>query len=310
MKIRKTPLAKAVTLALTGITLSAGAITSASAHVAYNTRFAHSTYTPTDSGDNKPDGWVWQGNILPNTDDFNPRNPNNFAAANPGFAGTSDSNGDGYGDAPLNYIGSSHLNWAAMLHSAGASQLLSQQHAFDTYGVYADIDTTGGGWKDAQAIPQGWRHNTDIGLFQSDVSQNIHLNISAINGPIANFGVTVFEGQDTNTAGYGHHGAWNTIGEVILPEGSPNPFDTTGLDTVVGWSANVDSTNAFTFEAQAGQVYSIYLGGSGGTGWNQQHDGYVLNITSSPVPVPAAAWLFGTALAGLGVSSRRKSKSA
>lgn len=290
-----TKLAKAVGLALSGIALSVAGTSVASAHVAYNTYNAHTSYTPTDAGGNGTDGWVW------------------------GFGGTSGGNSAnatgwvGSTGAPLGYVGAPHLNWAAMLHSAGGSLEVSQADAFADYGVYADIDTAGGAWRDATGT--GWKHNTDIGLFKSDVTQYVHLNISAINGPVANFGVTVFEGMATNVTGYSHHGAWNNqpAGSPVLPAlnkfpiGMANPFGTTGLSTVVGYDETVDSANAFTFLAQAGTIYSIYLGGNGGIGWNQQHDGYVLDITSSPVPVPGAVWLFGSALFGM-LGMRRKAK--
>jgi hypothetical protein len=297
MKKMNPTLAKAIGFALSGVALSLAGTSVASAHVAYNTYNAHTSYTPTDAGAEGTDGWVWgfQG-----TSGGNPANAT-------GWVGST--------GAPLGYVGAPHLNWAAMLHSAGGSLEVSQADAFADYGIYADIDTAGGAWRDVSGTPQGWKHNTDIGLFKSDVTQYVHLNISAINGPIANFGVTVFEGMATNLTGYSHHGAWNNrpAGSLAAPTlnrfpiGMANPFGTTGLSTVVGYDETVDSLNAFSFLAQAGTVYSIYLGGNGGLNWNQQHDGYVLNITSSPVPVPGAVWLFGSAMLGM-LGMRRKAK--
>jgi len=288
-------LTKVIKVLLTGTALSAACVSSASAHVMYNTYNHHTTYLATDAGDNGTDGWVWG---------FGGTSGGNSANTNPGWVGTSN------GDAPFGYVGAPILNWAATLHSPGGALEVSQQDAYDDYGVYADIDTAGGAWRDASGT--GWKHNTDIGLFKSEVTQYVHLNLSAINGPIANFGVTVFEGMATNLTGYSHHGPWNNaeagtpyLPPLKIPVGVTNPFGNTGLDTVVGYDDSVDSVNAFTFLAEAGVVYTIALGGSGGLHWNQQHDGYVLDITSSPVPVPGAVWLFGSALAGL-IGMRRK----
>ena len=70
------------------------------------------------------------------------------------------------------------------------------------YSINADIDTAGGAWKDKNKT--GWAHNTDIGLFKSDVTTDVTLKLSAVNGPIAHFGITVFTGMDTGTD-YTHH---------------------------------------------------------------------------------------------------------
>jgi hypothetical protein len=100
-----------------------------------------------------------------------------------------------------------------------------------------------------------------------------------------------------------------------------NPFGTTGVNYVAGLGVNtpgnasymsgITAIHGLTFTAQAGVVYSIYLGGYGGINWNQQHDGYVLNIaTPSTVPLPAAGWLMGSGLAGLLACRRRKKTAA
>jgi len=135
------------------------------------------------------------------------------------------------------------------------------------------------------------------------VTTDVTLKLSAINGPIANFGITLFTGMDTGT-NYAHHSqanGWNN--PSTRPFTTSNPF---GTDNVIfaSYLANVTSNNGLTFTAQAGQIYSIYLGGSGGVNWNQQHDGYVLNISS--VPVPAAVWFMGSGVLGLLTFGRRK----
>ena len=147
------------------------------------------------------------------------------------------------------------------------------------------------------------------------------------NPTFSQFGITVFTGLDTTTAAYSHHGAWNcpgcTTGTPSVPAPKPfdasNPFYGAGVGSGVvydgsigvsipgqAYSDNVDGINGFTFLAQAGQVYSVYLGGVGFSRWNAGVDNYQLTV--SAVPIPAAVWLFGSALAGLGVIGRRKGK--
>ena len=219
------------------------------------------------------------------------------------------------GALPYNYTGSSHLNWAVKLGSTGDSATISQADALTRYSTAAEIDTGGGAWNDngltstgtvSATGPTGWKHQTDIGIIQSDVAQFVTLNLSTINGTFSRFGVTVFDGIDTNTGNYSHHGAWNAPG-ATTPSlfTKSNPFGTTGL-TNIGYSDNVDGVNGYSFLAEAGKQYSVYLGGVGFSRWNAGVDGYALNITTSAVPVPGAVWLFGSALAGFVGLRRRK----
>lgn len=305
--MKSSQISKAISIALTGSALAFGGISTASAHTMYNMFGVN-----TAPGNGATDGWVYGFSTAPS------------GAATPGWVGTQGNvlgtvgTTNIFDGTPFGYTGGSALNWAGMLHGAGASIEISSADAAANYdGLAADIDTAGGAWLDVDPVnPQGWKHNTDIGILQTNVNQQVHLNISAVNGPIANFGVTIFEGMDTSTGTYGHHGPWNNptatdfLGNPIgLEFDAENPFGTTGL-THLKYDSTVDSTagGTITFDAIAGQIYTIYLGGSGGTNWNQQHDRYVLNVSTSPsaVPVPAAAWLLGSGLIGLFSYGRRK----
>jgi hypothetical protein len=143
----------------------------------------------------------------------------------------------------------------------------------------------------------------------------VTLKLSAVNGPIAQFGITVFTDMDSGTS-YSHHTPWNN--PPTLPFNKNNPFGTTGVQYVGGLGVNtldnasylfgVTATDGLTFTAQAGEIYSIYLGGYGGLGWNDQHDGYQLNISS--VPLPPAAWFMGSGVLGLLTFGHRKKMSA
>ena len=328
MQPDKKLLAKAITMALASSALFVGAISSASASTTMYNTFTTNAQTKTD-------GWVY-GFCSTCTNStraiaYNPSNPQAYTAegaAGGGFYGSDPVNPTAYTSIlPFGYGGTSHLNWATHLTSAGDSAEISQADSLSRYGYAAEIDTGGGAWRDdgsaANGIQQGWKHQTDVGLIKSDINQNVTLNLTNLsedpNIYSPRFGITVFEGKDQKTTAYVHHGAWNNIQAVpAAPGGTPpaqaahpydmnNPWGTVGL-TNKGYSDFVDNTadHAFTFTAEAGKVYSIYLGGVDFGDWNDKLAGYKLNITTSPVPVPAAIWLFGSAMAGMGVLGRKK----
>jgi hypothetical protein len=281
----KSKLAQAVGMAMAGAMLSAGSVSSANAHTMYNTYVG------------SPDGWNY-GNL-------NLQHP----TVTPGWVGTASST-----TLPFGYAGKSALNWAAEIHGAGNSLEISQADATARYTQAVDLDTNKGSWQDAGGLGyvQGWAHNTDIGLIRSHVTTEVKLNLTNItNTQWSNFGITVYEGMDTG-AGFSHHSSWNcptcdagSDPGGPVPYNANNPFGTTGL-TYLTHSDAVDSVNGLIFTAQADQVYTIYLGGKSGEGVFAPTVNYKLNIQA--VPIPAAVWLFGSALAGLGVFGRRRGK--
>jgi hypothetical protein len=272
IKMNKSVLAKAIGLTLTTAALSFGAVSTASAHVMYNTYNASAA-----PGVGGTDGWIY-GNT---------------------WVGTAG------GVSPFGYTGDVS-NWAAQLHAAGDSLIVSSADALTDYGVAADIDTAKGAWNDGlftqNASSQGWGHNTDVGLFKSSVTQTVNLTASNVDlNSWQNFGISVFSGM-TTANNYDHHGGWN-IGYTtanITPATLNNPLGTVGL-TFVGYTDN----STISFNAQAGQVYTILLGGYSGEGNFGPAGGYQLAISS--VPVPGAVWLFGSAIAGLvGIGKRKR----
>ncbi|MDX8126374.1 hypothetical protein QLH52_03715 [Methylomonas sp. OY6] len=299
----KTKLAKAVSMTVAGVALSAGAST-ASAHVMYN------TFTTTAAS--ATDGWnyTYDG---PDVD---------TVATGPesgGYQGTQVPwLGTAGGALPFGYTGRAHLNWAAAIHGPGTLEV-SAADALADYGVAAEIDTGAGAWKDngldANGVPTatgptGWKHQIDMGLIKSDISTVLRLNLTSLGTINGNFGVTVFKGMDTtNSVAYSHHGSWNNTGK---PENTSNPFYNTGVGSGMEYlthDATVDAVNYLEFFAEAGQVYTIALGGNGVGRWNANVSGYELSIAA--VPVPGAVWLFGSAMAGMiGFGGRRKAAAA
>jgi hypothetical protein len=82
----------------------------------------------------------------------------------------------------------------------------------------------------------------------------------------------------------------------------------TGL-TYLGHASSTlaGDTVSYLFTNLAAGNYSLWIGGNGPTVTPIGSQSYIANITASPVPVPvpAAIWLFGSAVAGF-VSSRRR----
>ncbi|MGY6278029.1 hypothetical protein [Methylomonas sp. MgM2] len=310
--MKKTKLARSISLIVAGGVLSFGGMPSALA--ISTTMYNLSTG---DGEDNSANNTDWTTNLGSGTDGWaNGASWGNRAVgsvANQKWAGTG-----GETATPFGYAGA-HLNWAVEF-TGGVSNVaeISTFDSFNRYGVYADVDTARGAWSDnAVTGAAGWLHDTDTGLFRSDVSGTVTLNIESVLQSGTNFGYTIFKGMDAVTKYY-HHASWNPNSNengIIAPDSSP--YEAGGLmpgtilpvSDIVAYSvggANPSNLNTITFDAEAGQIYTIFLGGYRNGSWQTSGDAYRLTVSQTPVPVPAAAWLFGGALATLVGRLRRK----
>lgn len=313
--MNKTKLARAVALVMAGGVLSLGTVSVASATT--TTMYNLSTGLGLDNSTNTTD---WTTTIAGGTDGY----ANGASIYNAPVGTVSNQKWAGTGGdtlTPFGYAGA-HMNWGLEFtgHTGNIAEI-STFDAFNRYGIYADVDTARGAWSDA-AYPTavGWLHDTDTGLFRSDVSGTVTLNIQGVLNSGSNYGFTIFKGMDAVTK-YGHHNAWNSGNNVgglsldSLPYKYANgllmPGANLGVNDIVAYSvggANPINLNTISFDAVAGQVYTIFLGGYRDGSWMATDDGYRLTI--SQVPVPAAVWLFGSGLAGLLGASRRRRTSA
>jgi len=315
--IKQTKLAKAIAYAVAGAALTAGSISSASATVTtmYNLTKGGGVDNSTNTTDPTTSGsWALWGGA---TDGWN-YNFNEMPAAK--WAGTTTGAANDISTSlPFGYTGV-HMNWGfeiANSNGGGGSGVISTYDAFNRYGVYADVDTARGAWSalNTGATFGGWRHDLDVGLFKSDTSGMVTLTATGI-VETGNYGFTIFHGMDAVTD-YNHHGQWNNNSWATA--GNPYTgaiFSGTGLATSaivarsygdngatpsVNESANL---NTIQFYAQAGEYYTIFLGGYRNGNWGDTYAGYSLSV--SQVPVPGALWLFGSAAAGLMGLQRRK----
>lgn len=306
--MKQTQLAKAITYAIAGAALTVCSMSSANAGVTtmYNLTTAGGVDISNNDSNDPTAGGSW-GYHLSNTDGwiygYNApvSNPN---ATDAKWAGTS-----ALHSTPFGYAGA-HLNWAVEITGGqGGSGEISTFDAFKNYNVYADIDTARGAWSDASENgAAGWRHDLDFGLFRSDTGGTVTLNAQGILQTGTNFGFTIFKGMSNNST-YNHHGSWNSTNNavVLTPYSLPGGGTTFSVSDIVAYSAggaNPKNLNTISFDAQAGQIYTIVLGGYKNGGWIDTTDGYQLSI--SQVPVPGAVWLFGSALLGLVGLQRRK----
>jgi hypothetical protein len=308
----KNILANAVSIALAGGALMAGGISTASASTTMYNLYNSNVNGFDSSGNALPcspctgsgngvggftDGWVWG---LPTAaNGYNGPTSSNPDPGFPNWAGTSSPT-----TTPFNaYTSAVSLNWGFRLFSATDSGQISNADAISRYNQSADIDTAKGAWFDNAASPVGWLHDLDIGLFKSDVTTQVKLDVSGVNYSGTNFGITVFHNMSNNTTGYVHHGSWNAS-----QNGTPTPpglgFTAADIVATTDTSGAPLNLNELVFNAQAGQFYTIVVGGWRDGAWFDTNDGYKLNVTA--VPLPAAVWLFGSAIAGLGLANRRK----
>ncbi len=118
----------------------------------------------------------------------------------------------------------------------------------------------------------------------------------------------IINGHD-GWVGYAQNGTTftNGDGDVVAHGGSANM--TSGV--VSGYSVDVSNNATLSLYGLASGYYLIGFGGACPDGQTTQcitpgatSSTYTLSV--SPVPIPAAAWFFGPALAGLGAVLRRK----
>jgi len=215
------------------------------------------------------------------------------------------------------YVGALPVNWIANVHNASNA---NTSYTVSTAGV-ADEEAEAGlalsgfviqshnnKWNPASS----WGAALGFGLIDMHDGGNLTIEVQADTGAGSIFtpGFTLFSGWDTGAGN--KHQAWNADpSNPVSPfHATKNPTNTmlgtTGL-TYEGHSATTTSagTTSLTFYNLAAGEYTLLIGGNatGSTsGTNQQ---YIANISTSPVPVPAAAWLMGSAILGL-AGMRRK----
>lgn len=276
--MNKTKLANAISIAIAGAVLTAGASSAIASTTMYNSYNAGQLPGQVAGLPNlATDGWT------------HTNGPTNSGALNPWY-------GTPGGALPFGYTGAAALSWAIEITGPGDFGTISSKDSekYSTAAGYvgaADIDTPKGAWLDGEATPQGWRHGTDLGVIKVNADTVIRLTPFTADGVSAdNYGISVFEDMDISTS-WSHHGAWHK-GYVV---GDTTPanlalINTAKIGTTVGsFVGFMDSSglgpyggNSVTFLAQAGKTYTVMLGGRDNvvTSWSSPLIGYGVKVNA------------------------------
>ena len=104
-----------------------------------------------------------------------------------------------------------------------------------------------------------------------------------------------------NPGVYGIGGTWN-----LLVEGSGNAIGVNTLSGSYFIDTIANTTNGFWGFTIDETVISVWLN-EGSTGFQETYTLDNMHMATSPIPVPAAVWLFGSGLLGLvGIARRKK----
>jgi hypothetical protein len=154
-------------------------------------------------------------------------------------------------------------------------------------------------WNDNTSGTQGQGHGSDFGLIHLNGLSDLTVTVSAdtVLGSNLKPGFSLFSGWDTGTSSF-RVGAYQN--------NANNPLGTTGLVFRNSASTTTPGGNTnFVFTNLAAGNYTLFVGGNfiGGTGAAGK---YTVNLSASPVPVPAAAWMMVSGLMGLLAVNRKK----
>ena len=146
-----------------------------------------------------------------------------------------------------------------------------------------------------------WGAALDFGLINLHSDADVTVKVEA-DGSDFTAGFTLFSGWDT---GLGNkHAAWNA------DPSNPGTLSTSGLSYLGHASTAIAGGVAtYTFTNLAAGNYSLWIGGNGTDGASKGYMAMISTVaagTTSPVPVPGAVWLFGSAVAGMVGFGRRK----
>jgi len=221
------------------------------------------------------------------------------------------------GGAPA-YDGSLPVNWVVNVHNdtnPNVSYTVSTDGVADEENEASlplsgfKIQSHNNKWNPSHS----WGAALGFGLIDMHSAGNLAIEVAADTAAGSTFtpGFTLFSGwADTGTGN--KHQAWNDTGDVL----NPNTLSATGLTAIdASWTTTAGGTASLNLTNLAAGHYSIWIGGNGdgctvgascAAPANQQ---FIATFTASPVPLPGAAWMFGTALAGFaGIRRRNLSK--
>jgi len=171
-------------------------------------------------------------------------------------------------------------------------------------------------FNDGDPIGAGWTHTSNWTALGLTEAANLTVTLAETTTPSPSGlypAFSLYAGQQTTDLGSalgccGWH-VYNNAGNFDWSTANPT-YDSSSLN-YIGNEANLGHLSSVTkvFSLEPG-LYTLVFGGNARdvTGATLGFDiGYQATLTTAPVPVPAAVWLFGSGLAGLvGLARRRR----
>ena len=211
------------------------------------------------------------------------------------------------GGFPANWIGASGPSYTGTLNAMWFADL-----AGNVTEIVSSTDARSKGAASTFALavgPRAWSsnatgtlgkgHGSDYGLIHLDSAANLIITVAADSalGSALKSGFSLFQGWDVgNTA----------VRVADYQNNQNNPLGTQGLTFLNSASTNIAGGLAsFTFTGLSAGNYSLFVGGNATASVGSEGK-YTVSLATSPVPVPSAVWLFGSALAGLMATKRSK----
>lgn len=204
------------------------------------------------------------------------------------------------GGAAPSYTGTLNAMWYSNVGVGGAETVSSSDARSKGADPTFALAVGPRAWNDNSTGTTGQGHGSDFGLIRLNGPSNLSVTVAAdtVLGSTLKPGFSLFSGWDAGTG----------VRVQAYQNNANNPLGTTGLVFQNSASTTTPGGSAtFLFTNLAAGDYTLFVGGnySGGSGSPGK---YTVSLTASPVPVPAAIWLFGSALAGLGITGRRKER--
>jgi len=199
------------------------------------------------------------------------------------------------------YTGNLPATWVAQIHNDGGvanSQTASSAGAGFTIGLGAKA------YRDGST---NWGMTADFGLINLHHDADVTITVSS-DGSDLRPAFGLWQGWDSSTSG-SRHDSYTSNGAILPGAAAPLSSD---IGSFLGWAAaasqGTSASATLSLFLSAGQ-YTLILGGYNGTtaGANLAYTA-TISAAAAPVPIPAAAWLFGSSVVGLlGFGRRKKS---
>ena len=158
---------------------------------------------------------------------------------------------------------------------------------------------------DSSPIGRGWTHTSNWTALNLTQAANLTVTLAAANGSGLLPAFALWQGQQL-TGGDWH--VYNNAGNFDWSTQDPGA-DSSSLN-YIGNEANSGALSSITKNFSLGPgLYTLVFGGAarGVTGATLGGAlGYQATLTTAPVPLPAAVWLFGSGLAGVVAFARRR----